>query len=146
MFEAVETAIEKRQPIVFYYWGPTWLLGKIGDEIVELEEPPYDEETWTALIEAPNPTDVKEATAYPLVAVYKAVNAGFAETAPGIVEFLSHYETTNDMVSKALAYMQDNNATAEEAAHHFLRENPDIWTKWVPAEVAETVTAALPEN
>ncbi|MGX1100637.1 glycine betaine/proline transport system substrate-binding protein [Amorphus sp. MBR-141] len=139
----IESAIQARKPIVFYYWGPTWLLGKVGDQIVELEEPPYDEAIWTKLTQASNPGDVTQATAYPPVAVYKAVNTGFAETAPGIVEFLSRYETTNAMVSKALAYMQDNNATADEAAVHFLRENPDIWSTWVPAEVAETVKSAL---
>ncbi|MGX1307419.1 glycine betaine/proline transport system substrate-binding protein [Amorphus suaedae] len=139
----IETDIQNKKPIVFYYWGPTWLLGKVGDQIVELEEPAYDEAIWTKLLEAPNPADVTQATAYPLVAVYKAVNTGFAETAPGIIEFLSRYETTNAMVSKALAYMQDNNATADEAAVHFLKENPDVWSPWVPAEVADTVKAAL---
>lgn len=140
---AIESDIQNKRPIVFYYWGPTWLLGKVGDQIVELEEPSYDEEIWARLTEASNPDDVSEATAYPLVAVFKAVNTGFAESAPSIVEFLSRYETTNAMVSKALAYMQDHNATADEAAVHFLKENPDIWSAWVPAEAADTVKAAL---
>jgi len=140
---AIESSILREQPIVFYYWGPTWVLGKIGDQVVALEEPEYNEEIWTKLNEAANPEDVTEATAYPLVEVSLAVNNKFAETAPDLIEFLSNYETTNAMVSKALAYMQDNNATADEAAEHFLKENPDIWTQWVPAAVAETVKASL---
>jgi glycine betaine/proline transport system substrate-binding protein len=139
----IEGAITDKKPILFYYWGPTWVLGKVGDQIVELEEPKYDEAIWTRLTEASNAEDVTEATAYPLVEVSIAVNTEFAEMAPNIVEFLSRYETTNALVSKALAYMQDENATADEAAIHFLRENPDIWSTWVPDEVAATVKAAL---
>lgn len=140
---AIESHIQNKEPIVFYYWGPTWILGKFGDQIVALEEPAYNQETWTALLKAANPGDVEKATAYPSVEVSVAVNAEFSEFAPNIVEFLSNYETSNQIVSEALAYMRDNNATADEAAVHFLKGNPDIWTEWVPDEVAQTVKSAL---
>ena len=140
---AIESAILRERPIVFYYWGPTWILGKIGDQVVTLEEPPYDEEIWNKLQETQNPADVEEATAYPVVEVSIAMNKAFHEQAPTITEFLGNYETTNALVSQALAYMQDENATAAEAAEWFLRNNEELWTEWVPAEVAEKVTAAL---
>ncbi|WP_367194138.1 ABC transporter substrate-binding protein [Amorphus sp. 3PC139-8] len=139
----IETHIRRKEPILFYYWGPSRLLGQIGDQIVALEEPPYNEETWAALTSQTNPSDVKEATAYPLTAVSIAVNTAFAEMAPDIIRFLDRYETSNALISDALAYMQAKNATAEEAAVHFLKENPDIWTGWVPDEVTESVKAAL---
>jgi glycine betaine/proline transport system substrate-binding protein len=41
-----------------------------------------------------------------------------------------------------LAYMQENDASAEDAAVHFLKTSED-WTKWVPADVAERVKASL---
>jgi glycine betaine/proline transport system substrate-binding protein len=140
---AIESAILRERPIVFYYWGPTWILGKIGDQIVALEEPPYDEEIWNKLQETQNPADVTEATAYPVVEVSVAMNKAFQEQAPTITAFLEKYETTNALVSQALAYMQDENATAAEAAEWFLRNNEELWTEWVPAEVADEVKAAL---
>ena len=45
--------------------------------------------------------------------------------------------------ARLLAWMADNQATGEEGARYFLKEKADIWTKWVPAEVAEKVKAAL---
>ncbi|MDQ0314058.1 ABC transporter substrate-binding protein [Amorphus orientalis] len=143
---AIESHIQRNQPIVFYYWGPTWVLGKFADRIVALDEPDYDPKIWSALIAASNPEDVDKATAYPLVEVSIAVSTEFQEVAPKIVEFLSNYQTTNEMVSEALAYMRDNNATADEAAIHFLQQNPDIWTGWVPDEVAATVKTALEQT
>ena len=50
---------------------------------------------------------------------------------------------TNGPVNEMLSWMTDNQATGEEAARYFLKEKADIWTQWVPAEVAEKVKAAL---
>lgn len=140
---AIESAILREEPIVFYYWGPTWVLGKVGDQVVALEEPPYDPDVWERLTDTANPEDVEEATAYPLVEVSIALNKDFHDAAPDIVAFLGKYRTTNALVSRALAYMQDNNASAEEAAEWFLREHEELWVDWVPAEAAEAVKAAL---
>ncbi len=140
---AIESAILREEPILFYYWGPTWVLGKIGDEVVALEEPPFDQAVWDTLTETANPENVEEATEYPLVEVSIALNKDFHDEAPTISAFLSEYSTTNALVSEALAYMQDNDASADEAAEWFLKEHPDLWAGWVPEEVAEKVKAAL---
>lgn len=140
---AIESNVKRKKPIVFYYWGPTWVLGKIGDEVVALEEPAYDKAVWDALSAEDDPEKVTEATEYPLSKVHVYANTKFIEQAPKLVEFLKAYETTNAMVSKALAYMQDTGGTAEDAAQDFLKNNKDIWTGWVPQDVAERVSAEL---
>jgi glycine betaine/proline transport system substrate-binding protein len=40
--------------------------------------------------------------------------------------------------------MADRNANADQAAIQFLKISPDLWKKWVPADVAERVTDSLP--
>lgn len=137
---AIESAILRQRPIFFYYWGPTWLLGKIGDQVVQLEEPEYNADVWKTLSESESPS---EATAYPTVAVHVGANAKFAASAPTLVAFLTAYETDGNMVSEALAYMQDHGSTPAEAAVNFLRTHEEVWTRWVPADVAERVKAAL---
>ncbi|WP_248304559.1 ABC transporter substrate-binding protein [Breoghania sp. L-A4] len=139
----IESSIKRKKPIVFYYWGPTWVLGKIGDEVVALEEPAYDKEIWDKLSAETDPTKVTEATAYPLSKVHVYANSDFADKAPKLVEFLTAYETTNAMVSRALAYMQDTGGTADDAAQDFLKNSRDVWTTWVPEEVAARVMAGL---
>jgi glycine betaine/proline transport system substrate-binding protein len=139
----VESSIKRHKPIVFYYWGPTWVLGKIGDQVVQLKEPAYNATDWKQLIDAKNPADVKHATAYPLTKIYIGVNSKFAKEAPAEIAFLKNYHTTAARASKALAYMQDHDGSAKNAAAHFLKTRQDLWTKWVPADVAKKVEAAL---
>ena len=140
---AIESSILREQPIVFYYWGPTWVLGKIGDQVVQLEEPAYDAETWEAMMAADPPTSADVATAYPVIPVEIGVNTEFAAEAPEIVAFLGEYGMSGADVSAALLYMQENDVEADEAALNFLRENEDIWTAWVSDDVADKVRAAL---
>ncbi|MGG9999507.1 ABC transporter substrate-binding protein [Pseudovibrio ascidiaceicola] len=140
---AIESNIRRKKPIVFYYWGPTWVMGKVADDLIQLEEPAYNKEAWDKLSEETDPSKVTEAVAYPLSATHVYVNTEFHTTAPKLVEFLTAYETTSNDVSKALAYMQDTGGTTDDAAAEFLKNNEEIWTGWVPADVAERVKSAL---
>jgi glycine betaine/proline transport system substrate-binding protein len=65
------------------------------------------------------------------------------EKAPEVVEFLKNYETSSALTNEALAYMQLNEVDADETAKWFLSEYEEIWTKWVPEEVASKVKGAL---
>lgn len=138
LLAVVESAVLQQEPVVFYYYGPSWLLGKY--DFYQLEEAPFDQAVWDAMNATDNPT---EATAYPISNVIIGANAAFAEAAPGVIAFLDAYATTNAMVSQSLAYMRDNNATPEQAAEEFLRTNADVWHGWVSDDVAARVTAAL---
>lgn len=135
---AVESAIARKQPILFYTWGPTWLLGK--HDLVQLEEPPFDRKVWSEMLASDRP---KAATAFPVSEVVIGANAEFMRKAPDVVAFLINYETTNKIVSSALAQMHQTGATADEAARYFLKTREDVWTPWVPADVADRVRAAL---
>ncbi|MCB1500980.1 MAG: ABC transporter substrate-binding protein [Bauldia sp.] len=134
---AAETAALRNKPAVFYYWGPTWLLGKF--DFVRLEEPAFDRATWDAMMAAEHPT---AATAYPESKVVIGANKAFTEAAPTVARFLSSYKSTNAATSAMLAYMRDNKATPADTAVHFLKTTDD-WTAWVPAEVAARVKASL---
>ena len=140
---AIESSILREEPIVFYYWGPTWVLGKVGDQVIQLEEPEYDAEIWNAMMAADPPDSATQATAYPVITVEIGVNSEFGAQAPEIVAFLGEYGMTGADVSAALLYMQENDVEADAAAEEFLRTREDIWTNWVSDEVADKVRAAL---
>jgi len=42
-----------------------------------------------------------------------------------------------------LAWQDENRESNEDAAIYFLRNYEGLWTKWVPADVAEKVKASL---
>jgi glycine betaine/proline transport system substrate-binding protein len=140
---AVLSALKRQRPVLFYYWGPTWLLGQVGEEVVMLEEPAYDEAKWKALSELKDPAAAREATAYPVVEVRIGANKAFIERAPQIHAFLKRYRTSGKLVSEALAFMQSTKGSADDAAKNFLKTRSDVWQAWVSAEVAARVKAAL---
>ncbi|WP_163971391.1 ABC transporter substrate-binding protein [Oceanobacillus halotolerans] len=124
-------AYEAGEPWVGYYWSPTAVTAKF--DLTLLEEPEYDQEVWeeTKGTEFP-PNDV-------VVTVYKDL----PDQAPEVVDFLSNYETSNDLTEEALSYMDENEASAEEAAIWWMNEHEDLWTSWVPEEIAEKVKEAM---
>ena len=125
-------AYEKGEPYFGYYWAPTWILGQL--DMTPIEEPPFDEAVW----------EKNHACAYPAVKVNIVVHTSLPDRAPEVVEFLTKYVTTTAQVNKALAYMQEKEASTEEAAIYFLQEFESTWTQWVPSDVADKVKAALP--
>lgn len=140
---AILSALQRRRPVLFYYWGPTWLLGQVGDDLVMLDEPAYDAARWAALDRVKDPRDARDATAYPVVEVRIGANKAFLDRAPRIRAFLQRYRTSARLVSDALAHMQRTRGSADEAARHFLATRADVWTAWVPPETAARVQAAL---
>ncbi len=130
---SMAAACQKGEPWFGYYWAPTWVLGKL--DMTKIEEPPYDKEIF----------ETTAACAYPLTGVNIVVNAEFhAKASPELSEFLKKYGTTQEQNNKFLAYMNDTEGTTEEAAIWFLQNYEDVWTEWVPSDVASKVKAALP--
>lgn len=128
---SIAGAVEKNQPWLGYYWEPTWILGKY--DMTLLEEEPYDPEKWENGFGCTTPH-------MPVtVCVYKDMET----KAPEVVEFLKNYKTSSAITSNALAYMQQNDVKSREAALWFLKENEDLWTQWVPEDVAIKVKSAL---
>ncbi|MEM9221090.1 MAG: ABC transporter substrate-binding protein [Pseudomonadota bacterium] len=141
---AIESAILRERPIVFYYWSPTWVMGKVGEQVVQLEEPAYNDAAWKKLsdIDLDDVEPGMEATAWPLTEVSIAVNSEFKGQAPTIVELLGKYGLTAAKLSEGLAHMQDEDASADEAAIWWM-QNTDEWKAWLSDEAAERVSAAL---
>jgi len=100
-----------------------------------LEEPPYDPDRWG---------EGKDyGCAFPAARVHKGINTRFAEKHPEVVGFLEKYETTLAQNNEVLAYMEQEEATVEEAAAWFLTNYKSVWKSWLPGDVAGKVEAAL---
>ena len=118
-------AYEDGEPWVGYNYEPNWIMGL------------YD---MTPLLEE-NPDGIVAQVASQDINV--AANVSLEDRAPEVVEFLKKYETTSDIASEALTYIQEEDADAHDAAIKFLEENEDIWTEWVPEDVANQVKEGL---
>ena len=130
MSAALVSAYDRGQPIVAYYWEPTWLLGKY--DYVLLEDAPYD------------PVLFPEGqTACPSVKVMIGASNSFYEKDPEFCAFLANYQTSSALISEVLAYMQDTKANYEEAARWMLTQNPELIDEWLTPEQAALLRQEL---
>ncbi|MBN2046231.1 MAG: hypothetical protein JW750_00200 [Anaerolineaceae bacterium] len=150
---SIAGAYKKGEPIVAYYWEPTWLLGVY--DMVLLEEPEYTDECWSEITEISAAGVVDDSLAgnvpesagcaFENYSIPKAVSAGMAERNPELVEFLDTMFIGTDTLNKISAYMTENEAEVDEAARWYFENYEDQWRSWVPEDVAEKVAEALAE-
>lgn len=132
-------AVARKQAIVGYYFGPSDVIGKY--HLVRLEMPAYDPAKFVCLTDS-NCAD-PQMTGWAVGEVAVAVVSSLKERAPDVAEFLSHMQVPNDELSAMLAYADDNHLSPEETAEYFLKTHDEIWSTWVPADVAERIRAKL---
>lgn len=138
---SIAKAYESEKPWLGYYWAPTAILGKY--EMVSLEFPAeHDKKGWDECITVPDCADPKP-NSWSKSEVYTVVTDRFKQAGGPAYEYLTARSWPNSTVNKLLAWMADNQATGEDGAYHFLKENEDIWTKWVSPEAAEKVKKAV---
>jgi glycine betaine/proline transport system substrate-binding protein len=146
---AVAGAFAKKKPIFTYYWAPTGLMGKV--DLVRLKEPKFDSDCWNKMsvvvekIKADGPDAYTKSCAceYRDMALTKSVLTTWAAAHPAETKFLSQYTIPTATVNKMLAFYEDeSDGDMELTAKEYLKSESD-WTKWVPADVAKKVKAAL---
>lgn len=124
-------AYEAGEPWVGYAYSPSWVLGKY--DLTRLKEPEYNEEKWNK----------NYGTAFPPEDIPIAINAKLEKSAPDAVKFLKKYKTNEKLTQEALVYMNDNEADAKKAATWWMNKHTDVWTEWVPDDVAKKVKKAI---
>lgn len=137
---SIARAFTREEPILFYYWGPTSILGKFP--AVQLEIGEANQEIYACNTD-PDCTEPPQVTAYPSSPAVIGAAAWVSEEAPVVADYFAKAGLTNAQISELLVYGDENQADAEETAENFLKTKQDVWTEWVPAEVAEKVLAAI---
>lgn len=135
---SVTSAVKQGKPILFYYWGPTALLGKY--DFVQLKEPAANAKCYE-LLKAADPKACPSAT--PSVTLRVNLNSTFAKSAPELKTFFGRVNMTLPMLSKYVGRITDDKIKPEAAALEFMKANPTVWAKWVPAAVTSKITASL---
>ncbi|AGI68750.1 glycine betaine ABC transporter substrate-binding protein [Octadecabacter antarcticus 307] len=136
---SMAAAYQSEEPWFGYYWGPTTPLGMFDMTSIDLGE--YDPEVHSANqnADAPNPM----ASAFPAAPVLTIVTKDFMESHPDIAELMGNVTFETATMSQLLAWKEDNNASNEEAAVYFLKNNPDAWSAWINAAATENLSALL---
>lgn len=137
---SIARKVTRKQPIVAYYWGPTAVIGRFN--LVRLEIPEgYQKDKFQCLTDknCANP----QVADWPPGEVAVAVTKELRSQAPDVAAFLGNMQFPNDVVNKLLAWADEESREPQEAADRFLRQHEDVWTQWVPSDVADRVKASL---
>jgi ABC-type proline/glycine betaine transport system substrate-binding protein len=145
---AIAGAYKKGEPVLAYYWEPTWLMGTY--DMVLLEEPEFTQDCWNEIAQYVEGTiSLDEVTenagcAFETTGIHKGVNAGLQERAPEVTEFLAKMELPTPLLNELAAYMAaDDQIDADDTAVYFLKNHPELWTKWVSEDTAAEIQATL---
>jgi len=139
LFTSLASAYEDGEPWFGYMYGPTSVLGKY--DMVKVEIGPVDEaihaENQNADTESPGVSD------FPPAPVLTVVTADFREREPEIAELMGRVSFDIDTMNGLLAWKDENNASIEETAVHFITGNTDTWSGWVNADARENLSALI---
>lgn len=116
---AVLSSYKRKEPILFYYWSPTPLLGQT--DLVKLDEPGVNKD----------------------VDIQVGLSKTFHEQAPELVAVLEKVNLPIDLLNQNLARMAQENLSSDKLAKLFLKEHPEVWHTWVSEDAAKKIDAAL---
>ena len=138
----IAKAYEQKQGFIAQYWAPTSLLVKYP--MVRLEGLKHDDAEWkrcTSKQDCPDPKPNYWAQTEEVTLASSKFTEGPDFSV--VKDYLAKRSWSQAEVGKVMLWMTDNQANGEDGAKWFIKNMPDVWTKWVPADVAEKVKAAL---
>lgn len=117
---AVLSSYRRGEPILFYYWSPTPLMGQA--DLVKLEEKPGVDKS---------------------VTIQVGLSKTFHDEAPELVAVLNKVNLPIDLLNQNLAKMAKEKMDSADLAKVFLKEHPEVWRAWVSEDAAKKIEAAL---
>lgn len=142
MATSMASAYEKQEPWFGYYWAPTGLLGRYDMAKVEIGpvDPAIHARNANPQAEDPGVSD------FPPAPVLTSVTADFNDRQPAIAAMLGQMTFSVDTMNGLLAWMEANNATAEEAAVQFITTMPEVWGEWLDEDARGRLAALLDQS
>lgn len=127
---SMASAVEDGEPWFGYYWGPTVPLGKYDMTRVDLGEIDEGIHARNQNQNAGNPG----VSDFPAAPILTAITTDFQEREPEVADMLSHLSFETSVMSSILAWMDENNASGEEATVYYLQNYSDEWSQWLNDE------------
>lgn len=136
---AIASAYRRGEPILFYYWSPTPLMGRF--KLIQLEEPPFSEESWATLSDPRHPNPIGGSSLPAKISI--GVSRDLHDRAPGLVGMFEQVAIPLPLLNQVLAEMGEQRRDVAEMRAAFFRQQRAVWSHWVPGEVAARIDASL---
>ncbi len=137
----ITKAYEGKKGFIAQYWSPTSLLAQYKMKRLDMPNDPAEWARCTTKADCPDPKPNYWGVAEMVTLGSEKFNQ--RTDIPEVKDYLAKRGWTQDQVAQVMLWMTQNQANGEDGAKWFLKNMPDVWTKWVPADVAEKVKAAL---
>jgi glycine betaine/proline transport system substrate-binding protein len=139
MDAAITSAYLQGLPVLFYYWSPSPIVGKL--KLTRLVEPPYTPGCYKDLTSKDG--QHTHGCSAPPADIDYGVSTPFARAAPEIIAFLKRATLPLDVLNANLVEMSDSRRDANAEAVRFLKQRGDIWRAWVDSATASRIEASL---
>lgn len=140
---SIVKASEREQNWLGYYWAPTTLAGKYNLKLVDFNSG-FDQEHWdTCLVKPVEECDNPQRSTWTESEIVSLAQVDFATRAPAVAEYVKNRTFDADLLNKYLTYMDDNQASGEEAALEFILNEEATWSTWVSEDAAKAINEAL---
>jgi glycine betaine/proline transport system substrate-binding protein len=136
---SIASAYSNKEPWFGYYWAPTPVLGKYP--MVKVDIGAYEAAVHECNSRADCATPGK--SDFPNSKVITAVTTTFAEEEPEVAELMSKVSFTNAQMGEILAWQEENKATSDETAVHFLTSYKDVWAGWLSDDAKARLSTLL---
>ena len=139
MDAAITSAYAQGQPLLFYYWSPSAIAGKLA--LTRLTEPAYTPACYADLTSANGPHT--HGCAAPPADIVYGVSTRFAAQAPEVIAVLQRMTFPLDALNANLVDRAQAQRDARAQAVVFLKQQPQIWKTWVSPALANRIDASL---
>lgn len=137
---AIAKAYEQKQGFIAQYWSPTSMLAKYPMLRLEMAHDAAEWKRCTTVQDCPDPRP----NYWQYTETVTIATGDFMKRADAPVkDYFAKRGWSQAEVSKVMLWMTENQANGADGAKWFLKNMPEVWTKWVPANVADKIKAAL---
>ena len=128
LFAELESAYQRKAPIVLWVYAPHWAPAKYDGEWVEF--PPYSVECYNDPSVGSNP-DATHDCGKPRGPIWKVAWSGVEETWPGAVEIIRKFHIDNDAMGAMVAKVDLDGMSVEDVVAEWMKANEDTWSTWI---------------
>ncbi len=128
LFAELESAYQRKAPIVLWVYVPHWAPAKYDGEFVEF--PPYTPECYSDPSVGVNP-DLAYDCGKPRGPIWKAAWAGLKDKWPGAYQTIEAYKISNEEMSAMVGEADLQGVPIDTVVANWMAANKDRWSAWI---------------
>ncbi|MEZ5864166.1 MAG: ABC transporter substrate-binding protein [Geminicoccaceae bacterium] len=129
LFAELESAYQRRSPILLWVYQPHWAVAKYEGEWVEF--PKYSAECYEDPSVGINP-DLAYDCGKPRGPIWKVAWAGVEEQWPGAYQAIANFNISTEEMAGLIAQVDLEGRSVDEVTAEWIAGNEDRWRAWIP--------------